>query len=175
MTLGRAIKNGLQPDFSLVVGIDSKFVNFVCSCGTKFRILKGKPFNGDHKYLTCNLCKIRARKLPLEGQRLVFRRIRADAKSSGRIFLIDFEWFCEEITKPCHYCGAVKTNSIKIRGDVNSFKYNGLDRVDNTIGYIKDNCVSCCKICNRAKGALSSEDFINWIKNLYTHTIDKGL
>ena len=43
--------------------------------------------------------------------------------------------------KPCHYCGL----------DNNSVAGVGLDRLDNTIGYMLDNVVSCCTECNRAR------------------------
>ncbi len=48
----------------------------------------------------------------------------------------------------CHYCGK--------KGP------NGIDRVDNSQGYIKTNCVSCCKHCNYVKGDLSVDDFNIW-------------
>jgi hypothetical protein len=76
----------------------------------------------------------------------------------------------------CHYCGQIPlttvnppkswTNEWK---NLNTFKYNGIDRVDNSIGYQIDNCVSCCKICNRAKKDLSLETFNLWIKILIDH------
>ena len=44
--------------------------------------------------------------------------------------------------------------------------YNGIDRINNKVGYVLKNCVSCCKNCNRAKSDLSIENFNNWIKNL---------
>jgi hypothetical protein len=50
-------------------------------------------------------------------------------------------------------------------------KMNGVDRVDNSIGYIVENCVSCCGTCNRAKDTMSRLEFLNWIKEIYEHTI----
>ena len=41
-----------------------------------------------------------------------------------------------------------------------------LIRLDNYKGYTIDNCVSCCKICNRAKGSLPLETFQKWIERL---------
>lgn len=37
---------------------------------------------------------------------------------------------------------------------------NGIDRFDNSKGYIAGNCVPCCGRCNRAKGTMSGEDFV---------------
>ncbi len=46
---------------------------------------------------------------------------------------------------------------------------NGIDRFDNTIGYIKDNCRSCCSLCNYLKRDSSYEKFINKIKRIYEY------
>lgn len=40
------------------------------------------------------------------------------------------------------------------------------NRVDSDNGYIETNVVSCCKICNFAKGSMSYEDFQSWIQRL---------
>jgi len=52
------------------------------------------------------------------------------------------------VEKDCYYCGE--------KGP------NGIDRVDNLKGYIKGNCVPCCKHCNYVKGDLSIKDFNIW-------------
>lgn len=72
---------------------------------------------------------------------------RATAKCRGLEFTLTFEQFMEFWQKPCHYSGrAIKTV--------------GLDRVDNSVGYVYGNVVSCCEDVNRAKRQLSKEDFI---------------
>lgn len=43
----------------------------------------------------------------------------------------------------------------------------GIDRVDNFIGYVPSNCVSCCATCNSAKGQLSVDEFKQWILRVY--------
>ena len=47
--------------------------------------------------------------------------------------------------------------------------YNGVDRVDNDKGYIRDNIVSCCSDCNRSKGVLSKKDFITLARKITDH------
>lgn len=55
-------------------------------------------------------------------------------------FLINFEEFSEIVDKECYYCHH------------NIFEEtNGIDRVDNSKGYTKENTVSCCEMCNRMK------------------------
>lgn len=74
------------------------------------------------------------------------------------------------ILQKCYYCGDsgsmtwASRNKI-IVGDV--YKYNGIDRVDNTIGYIPTNCVPCCDICNNSKSTLSVEQWREWIVKIH--------
>ena len=63
----------------------------------------------------------------------------------------------------CFYCGAEPNNVVGTALYNGTFKYNGLDRVDNSRGYILDNVVPCCETCNKAKLDLPIEDFIAWL------------
>jgi hypothetical protein len=56
--------------------------------------------------------------------------------------------------KPCHYCGGEST---------------GLDRVDNSKGYILKNVVPCCGICNGMKETHNVVDFIEQCKKIVRH------
>ena len=57
------------------------------------------------------------------------------------------------INKNCYYCGIDFSN--------------GIDRVENSIGYTVDNVVPCCSFCNHAKKNHSKQDFINAVKRIY--------
>lgn len=65
-------------------------------------------------------------------------------------------------------CGSEYSN-IYIRKKYNTFKYNGIDRVDNSKGYTITNCVTCCKTCNSAKSNMTTSNFLEWINKLVTH------
>ena len=54
--------------------------------------------------------------------------------------LITFDVFCELVNYPCYYCDYFKEGSII-----------GIDRINNDIGYIKENIVPCCENCNYMK------------------------
>lgn len=62
----------------------------------------------------------------------------------------------------CYYCDElIKWNEYShINGKFISTSYF-LDRKNNNLGYIKDNCVVCCTICNKFKGSMNHDDFIN--------------
>lgn len=69
--------------------------------------------------------------------------------------------------KNCVYCGTPPTTVKKhYKG---AFLYNGIDRVDNSLGYTLANSVTCCKACNLAKHKMSLGDFKAWIQRLANH------
>lgn len=61
------------------------------------------------------------------------------------------------ISNPCFYCGGGEGKLI------------GIDRIDNSIGYVKENCVPCCSLCNYMKGTNSKDDFISQCKKISSH------
>lgn len=69
------------------------------------------------------------------------------AKKRGYVFDLTMEDFMEFWEKPCYYCSDL-------------VEYIGIDRRDNSKGYIKTNVVSCCSQCNFFKKAHSEEYLI---------------
>lgn len=83
----------------------------------------------------------------------IVKSIKSTAKKRKLLFEIDDITVFNIIHSPCHYCGFLVEFPLS---------RNGLDRIDNSLGYIADNVVSCCWICNRAKRELSLEEFNEW-------------
>ena len=50
--------------------------------------------------------------------------------------------------------------------------YMGIDRINNSVGYIEGNVVPCCSTCNFMKGGKSYEEYIKFI--IYLTTIPKA-
>lgn len=98
----------------------------------------------------------------------VFLFYKRNAEKRGYDFNLDKEQFKNLTQQNCHYCKTPPLQESKStqRKFVQIYKYNGIDRVDNTQGYNLTNCVPCCKICNRAKGNLALQEFKNWIRSL---------
>ena len=89
----------------------------------------------------------------------LYRRYKEKALKRKIQFDLTMEEF-EEIThKKCHYCGIEPYREHKIKNKTGIYLYNGIDRVDNTKGYIRNNVVPCCKYCNQAKSDLTTEKF----------------
>ena len=70
------------------------------------------------------------------------------------------------VRKPCYYCGIIAGNTKITKNCKEGFKYNGIDRVDSSLGYTANNVVPCCGTCNIAKKDKSQEEFINWAKSI---------
>jgi hypothetical protein len=72
----------------------------------------------------------------------------------------------------CYYCGTEPKQICKASRScrqTSQITYNGIDRVDNSIGYNPENTVPCCKVCNRAKDVRSREEFIAWAERVVNH------
>lgn len=82
--------------------------------------------------------------LSLNGK---YSNYKKNSKARGIIFEITLEDFSKFWNVPCSYCGELISTV-------------GVDRIDNSKGYILDNIISCCSTCNSMKGKLSKEQFI---------------
>lgn len=65
----------------------------------------------------------------------------------------------------CHYCGDAPENVVKIGKRI--VTYQGIDRIDSSLGYTSTNVVPCCKKCNYAKHVLSYTEFITHVTKIY--------
>ena len=78
-------------------------------------------------------------------------------------------------TSNCYYCNIEPKQIHNPRSRNNGvFIYNGIDRIDNNKGYVIDNVVSCCGMCNISKHNRTYEFYLNWIKQSYEHLKSQG-
>jgi len=87
----------------------------------------------------------------IEGK---YSKYKYRAKKGSREFSLTLEEFRAFLSLPCHYCG---------------LKASGIDRKDNKRGYIPINCLSCCWRCNRFKGTMVYNDFIQSCYQISKH------
>lgn len=78
---------------------------------------------------------------------------------------LQFDDFYRLSQMPCHYCGAELSNCAKRKG--NEFKYNGLNRLDNSRGHDLDNVVPCCWPCNERISDTNHDQIVSWVKQVY--------
>lgn len=82
---------------------------------------------------------------------------------SNELERVDFERL---IQMRCTYCDG-KPQKRKAGGYL--ILANGIDRVDNSKGYVTSNCVPCCMRCNRMKSNMSVADFLDHVHRIAMH------
>lgn len=103
----------------------------------------------------------------------LYHNYKNNAKNRGLIFDINKEELKKLTKQRCHYCNAEPSNICKERNGGGNYIYNGIDRVDNTIGYLISNCVSCCAICNIMKRHHTVEEFKEQILRIYINLFEQ--
>lgn len=91
----------------------------------------------------------------------IFNRYKGNSKFRDREFNLTLENVIKFVNSNCHYC--------------NNINSEGIDRINNEIGYTIDNTVPCCKICNQMKHCFSKEIFLNQIKLIYENNLKENL
>lgn len=155
-----------------------------CECGNEKPIKNRELAYG--KAITCG-CKINT--FPNKNPKLSSAmKIFNDKYKDGDL---TFEQFIELSQQNCFYCGVAPSNITnrldskcrndrrkrenQFAGEKGTFIYNGLDRVDPNKCHDLSNVVPCCKDCNRAKLAMTIDDFESWVKRIYEFWIkEKG-
>lgn len=130
----------------------------LCECGSTYWIAETRLRRGC--MTECRRCVTRRawNKVPRLPKHETWLRVqeknyRSTAATKGRDFLLTREEFREIYRGTCAYCG--------------TFPAHGIDRRDNSKGYILENSVPCCFECNFAKRDMSVEEFIQWVKRVY--------
>lgn len=121
-------------------------------------------FNNDD-LLENDLCKICDKKSKLNVDNYIFKDVfekkisdyKRNAIERSMKFKLSNNDCCKLFNKKCYYCGFVDQ------------EYGiGIDRMDNSKGYIKSNCVPCCTICNIMKRNYNFNTFIKICQHIAT-------
>jgi len=97
---------------------------------------------------------------------MVLANYKRNAKSKGYPWEISDEVAINLFSGKCYYCGTSPGNVCENKNSNGAFIYNGIDRLQNAIGYIEGNVVSCCTECNFRKGVTDVEDFLSWVQRV---------
>jgi len=62
----------------------------------------------------------------------------------------------------CHYCGVPPDINVQLMG---------IDRKNSSKGYLMDNVVPCCKMCNYCKNTLDYKEFLDHVENMFNHLL----
>jgi hypothetical protein len=151
-----------------------------CECGKISIVSTGQLTSGKTKSCGClhkissvqNSINSRHKIIKVDAaSNSIYSQYRNNAKARNYIFELTKEQFKILITSNCFYCGSEPLNLH--HNSYYKMFYNGIDRLDNTIGYTLDNSVSCCKMCNISKNKHDVDYFLDWIKKVYNHNFKK--
>ena len=87
-----------------------------------------------------------------------FNYYKKNAKSRDIKFDLTFDEFLCFEKLPCAYCGDI-IDTI------------GIDRIDNSNGYVKGNMAPCCRVCNVMKSDYTTDYFLSHCKKIYLKNI----
>lgn len=106
----------------------------------------------------CKACKSIYDRKYNQSPKARYGNYRRNAEIRGLVLEISFSDFCKIITDKCHYCGE---------------DGGGVDRVDNTLGYLKENVIACCGQCNRMKNNYTLEQFLDKCQKIVDNIVNK--
>ncbi len=153
----------------------------ICDCGKFHNVNSQSLIKGWTRSCGCLQKEIQSNRLKKDYGEASFNRLYRSYKRGALYREMNFQLSKEELKSltsgNCFYCGEspsqIEISDKKYLNGV--YIYNGIDRLDNSKGYIMDNCVPCCWKCNRAKNNLSVEEFISWIKKSYKYLKERKL
>lgn len=157
-----------------------KYWNCKCICGSQCVIRGDIIIANTNANCGCKTSELQSRAgiEPNKQSNIarIFRQYKKRGLQSGKGFSLTKEQFIKLISGNCAYCNAPPTNCCKIKTKLQTveLQYNGIDRIDSSLGYSIDNCVSCCIRCNVAKNDMTIEEFLRWIESVYRFSFTMG-
>lgn len=151
-----------------------------CDCGNEcYKTAHALQNSGTHE---CPGCSIHTKKLkitlPENGAawNKAYAIVKHNALNRGYSFLLTMEQFKTLCSQPCYYCGAdpnLPMFSGRKRKVPVAFR-NGIDRFDNSKGYVVENCVPCCFSCNQMKSNASYEEWLGKLRQIIKHCEERS-
>lgn len=137
--------------------LNNKKRNFSCGCFRKQRIKETKiKTSSEHRESLLNQARA---------------RYRIDAEKRQLTFNLSKSEFIEIVNNPCFYCGIENSQYISQETTKEKHYFNGIDRIDNRVGYEYNNVVPCCKKCNTVKNGIEPD----MVVKLYNLLKEKGI
>lgn len=152
-------------------GKPAKETSWYCKCDCGNHVVRNGDKISGNKLRSCG-CLSLERPTSWKQQYNIYRRA---AIKRNLEFSLTFEDFCRLTAQDCVYCGTSPREIHKSRKKWHVS--NGIDRENNSIGYVLDNCVTCCRTCNFMKHTQTKEDFITQCKriaDLHSNTIARA-
>lgn len=138
--------------------------NWLCKCDCGKEFLRNSQKIHTERLKSCGCIRNLPEGIPSRNR--LFASMKYGAQKRNYEWRLTMEQFSLVTKEDCFYCGSPPKVTSVTRDD-SGYLYNGIDRVDNSIGYIAENIVPCCKFCNIAKNNNSIGDFRDWVIRAY--------
>jgi hypothetical protein len=140
----------------------------ICDCGNEKIANKNHLKTGRTWHCGCTDNRFR-KEYGEAGFNALYASYRCNARNRNLNFNLTKDDFKILVESKCYYCDEVPKQIKKGNRLYGNFIYNGIDRINNNIGYEINNVVPCCGICNQAKSNLDFDYFVKWISKVYNN------
>jgi hypothetical protein len=143
--------------------------NCICDCGRSREV--STRYLSLYKVSSCVECAKGILETFRNASDRLYDEYEKSARNRNKEWDLTRDDFYRLVTSPCYYTGVPPKKLVLTQeGD---FYWNGVDRVDNSKGYVPGNVVPCCDFANMAKGTHSVEEFTDWLKQVTRFWKDK--
>lgn len=168
-----------------------------CDCGKSFIALTGAICSKRNRKRSCGCLNYRSstphrntkQDPKISSYNHLVNSYKQRAKYMNILWNLTNEQTIQLFKANCKYCGIQPSNTYNAymtkagkrssknieRVDSAWIQYNGIDRINNNLGYDFNNCNTCCKTCNLAKHTMNLKDFSNWISRLVKYQNENSL
>ena len=144
-----------------------------CDCGNEIYVAGMYLINGHTRSCGCLQGETVRKSYGEASINALYLNYSRRAEKCGYVFELTKDEFKVLISGDCYYCGhpPAQQQHRPFNGNV---VYNGVDRVDSSVGYVLNNVVTCCGKCNRAKFTYTVDEFRAYIKSTYEYMFSRS-
>lgn len=139
-----------------------------CDCGNLTSVNTRDLLKGSIKSCGClrkeRMKSYNDRRPEITALNALYSKYKKSCEKRGMPFHLTIEEFESVTKKDCVYCGAKPI--VKHKTKNSEYLGNGIDRFDNSIGYVLKNCLPCCSKCNTIKMDSNINDLLEHIKRM---------
>jgi hypothetical protein len=139
---------------NLTVGKRGTFWDCLCACGNVTTVSANDLKRKHGSVSSCGCLRLTDNPFSSKDLEHSYNVYKKTTPRRGLVFDLSIDEFILLVKQGCHYCGKERK------------KPNGLDRVDNSMGYVIGNVVPCCWPCNKMKGAWTKKEFLDHVRQI---------
>lgn len=97
------------------------------------------------------------------------QKYRRAARARGYVWTLTDQEAMSLLTGSCYLCNSPPSRTVKSQSKhlkPTEAVCNGIDRINNDLGYVPDNVKSCCWTCNSMKGTMPLSLFLSQVRRL---------